>query len=152
MENIRTAAPWIPYWFQGSPEETKEGYRFAPEFKAAFRDDFPGNRVRSGELSQQYFHSFGNFQGGVYQQVSNIPVGARLRFELWGMTWSCDDEKKGDCASATSGDPSPMRFRIGIDTSGGLNALDPKSPGRPSRTPTMLGISSRWKRWPGTRR
>jgi len=124
-ENCRIAAPWVAYWYEGSPEQTKEGYRLAPEYKAAFRDDYPGNRVRSGELSQQYFHSFGNFQGGVYQQVSNIPVGARLRFELWGMTWSCDNEKKSNCAKATSGDPSPMRFRIGIDTAGGVDALNP---------------------------
>jgi hypothetical protein len=124
-ENCRIAAPWVAYWYEGSADETKEGYRVAPEFKAAFRDDYPGNRVRSGELSQQYFHSFGNFQGGVYQQVSGIPVGARLRFEMWGMTWSCDNEKKGNCAKATSGDPSPMRFRIGIDTAGGVDALNP---------------------------
>jgi len=74
--------------------------------------------VRSGELSQQFFHSFGNFRGGVLQQVSNIPVGSRLRFEIWGMTWSCDNESKGNCDNATSGDPSPMRFRVGIDPTG----------------------------------
>jgi len=124
-ENMRIAAGWQAWWVQGSPEEVSQGYRFQPEYKAAFRHDYPGNRVRSGELAQQFFHSFGNFQGGVFQQVGNIPVGARLRFEIWGMTWSCDNESKGNCSGATSGDPSPMRFRIGIDPMGGIDAFSP---------------------------
>ncbi|MBC7260737.1 MAG: hypothetical protein H5T63_01875, partial [Chloroflexi bacterium] len=119
------AAPWVAWWIEGSPEEVSHGYRLAPEYKAAFRSDYPGNRVRSGELAQQYFHSFGNFQAGVLQQVHNIPVGARLRFSLWGMTWSCDREDKGNCGGATSGDPSPMHFRIGIDPTGGTNVFSP---------------------------
>jgi len=118
-ENCAIAAPWVPWWVQGTEDEVRQGYRFAPEYKAAIRADFPGNRVRSGDLSQQYFHSFGNFQAGVLQQVHNIPVGARVRFEIWGMTWSCDSEAKGNCGGATSGDPSPMHFRVGIDPTGG---------------------------------
>jgi len=124
-ENCRIAAPWVPWYIEGPPEETSQGYRLAPEYKAAFRDDYPYNRVRSGELAQQYFHSFGNFQGGVYQRVADVPVGATLRFELWGMTWSCDDESKGNCGGSTSGDPSPMRFRIGIDPTGGVDPFNP---------------------------
>lgn len=125
-ENCRIAAHWVAWWIEGSREEVSQGYRLAPEYKAAFRSDYPGNRVRSGELAQQYFHSYGNFQGGVYQQVPNIPVGARLRFELWGMTWSCDNQSKGNCAGATSGDPSPMHFRIGIDPTGGTDPFSPE--------------------------
>jgi len=118
-ENCAIAAPWVAWWIEGTQEEVSRGYRFAPEYKAATRSDVPGNRVRNGELSQQYFHSFGNFQAGVLQQVANIPVGARLKFELWGMTWSCDSESRGNCGGATSGDPSPMHFRVGIDPTGG---------------------------------
>ena len=124
-ENCFVAAPWVPWYIEGSREEASQGYRLAPEYKAAFRSDFPGNRVRSGELAQQYFHSFGNFQAGVLQQVHDIPVGARLRFELWGMTWSCDKEAKGNCGGATSGDPSPMHFRVGIDPTGGGDVFSP---------------------------
>jgi hypothetical protein len=124
-ENCRIAASWVPYYYEGVPEETTRGYRLAPEYKAAFWNDYPYNRVRSGELSQQYFHSFSNFQGGVLQQVSNVAVGSGLRFEMWAMTWSCDRENKGNCQKATSGDPSPMHLRIGIDPMGGTSALSP---------------------------
>jgi hypothetical protein len=124
-DNIRTAAGWTPAWRVGSPEEVSQGYRLAPEYKAAFRHDYPGNRVRSGELAQQFFHSWGNFEGWIYQQVSNIAVGSKLRFETWVMSWSCDRVEKGNCEGATSGDPSPMRLRIGIDPTGGLDPFNP---------------------------
>jgi len=124
-ENCLVAAPWTAWWIQGSEWETSQGYKLAPEFKLANRGDYPGNRVRSGDLSQQWFHSFGNFEAGVWQQVGGIPVGAKLRFELWGMSWSCDNESKGNCGGATSGDPSPMRFRIGIHPTGGVDPHDP---------------------------
>ncbi len=121
-ENCRIAAPWVPYYYEGAPYETRIGYRLAPEYKAAFYYEYPGNRVHSGELAQQYFHSYGNFEGGVFQQVGGVRVGDRLRFDMWVMTWSCDNEKKGNCSKATSGDPSPMHLRIGIDPMGGTDA------------------------------
>jgi hypothetical protein len=81
--------------------------------------------VRNGDLSQQWFHSFGNFQAGVLQQVPNIQVGSKLKFELWVLTWSCDSEAKGNCGGAISGDPSPMHVRIGIDPQGGGDVFNP---------------------------
>jgi len=121
-ENCRIAIPWVAYYYEGSPEQTRNGYLLAPEYKPAFRSDYPGNRVRSGDRAQQWFHSYGNFEGGIYQQVPNIHPGTRVRFEIWAMSWSCDRESKGNCDKATSGDPSPMHLRIGIDPTGGTDA------------------------------
>jgi len=124
-ENCAIAAAWVAWYREGTREEVTQGYRFAPEYKAAFRADYPGNRVRNGELSQQWFHSYGNFEAGVLQQVSNISVGAKLRFEIWILTWSCDKESRGNCGGATSGDPSPMHVRVGIDPTGGGDPFSP---------------------------
>ncbi|MCE5258547.1 MAG: hypothetical protein LLG44_05725 [Chloroflexi bacterium] len=121
-ENCRIAAPWVPYYYEGSPAETSQGYRLAPEYKAAFYWEAPGNRVRSGELAQQFFHSYGNFEGGIFQQVNGVTPGQLLRFETWALVWSCDKESKGNCSGNTSGDPSPMHLRIGIDPQGGVDA------------------------------
>jgi len=120
-ENCAVASPWVAWYSEGTKEEVTQGYRVAPEYKASFRADYPGNRVRNGELAQQWFHSYGNFEAGVLQQVSNIPVGSKLRFEIWGMSWSCDREDSGKCDKATSGNPSPMHFKIGIDPTGDGN-------------------------------
>ncbi|NLV75168.1 MAG: hypothetical protein GXY52_10905 [Chloroflexi bacterium] len=121
-ENCRIAAPWVPYYYEGAPFEVEQGYRLAPEYKAAFYWEAPGNRVRTGELSQQYFHSYGNFEGGILQRVSGFRAGEALRFSLWVMSWSCDNESKGNCGGNTSGDPSPMHLKIGIDPTGGTDA------------------------------
>jgi len=124
-ENCAVASPWVAWFREGIPSETSQGYRLAPEYKAAIRADYPGNRVRSGDLSQQWFHSYGNFEAGVLQQVSNIAVGAKVRFEIWILAWSCDKEAKGNCDKATSGDPSPMHLKVGIDPTGGGEPFSP---------------------------
>lgn len=120
-ENCLIAVPWSAWYVEGSQEQTSQGYLLAPEYKMATLQDYPGNRVHGGWLSQQYFHSFGNFQAGVYQVVNNVTPGSYLRFTIWAMTWSCNNESKGNCGGATSGDPSPMHLRIGIDPDGGTN-------------------------------
>jgi hypothetical protein len=124
-ENCAVAAPWVAWFREGTLAEVSQGYRFAPEYKAAFRADYPGNRVRNGELAQQWFHSYGNFEAGVLQQVSNIAVGSKLRFEIWGMSWSCDKESSGRCGGAVSYNGSPMHFKIGIDPTGGGEPFSP---------------------------
>ncbi|MHB1357941.1 MAG: hypothetical protein ACYCZF_18375 [Anaerolineae bacterium] len=124
-ENCLIAVPWLAWYVEGPPEMTSQGYLFAPEYKMSTRYDAPFNRVRNGELAQQYFHSFGNFQAGVYQVVQKVTPGAILQLQMWVMAWSCDDESKGNCGNNTSGDPSPMHIRIGIDPTGGTDAFSP---------------------------
>jgi hypothetical protein len=118
-ENCFLAAPWSAWWVSKTGWERDQCYHLAPEYKGATRADVPGNRVRNGDFSQQWFHSYGSFEAGILQQVPNIQVGSKLKFELWVLTWSCDKESKGNCGGATSGDPSPMHVRIGIDPTGG---------------------------------
>ncbi len=125
-ENCFVAAPWVAWWRHGSVEEQSLGYLLAPEYKGSTRADFPGNRVRNGDFAQQWFHSFGNFEAGVLQQVGGITPGSRLRLDWWAMSWSCDKESKGNCEGATSGDPSPMHLRIGIDPTGGTDYNSPQ--------------------------
>lgn len=124
-DNMNVAAGWTAWWVQGSPEQTRDGFLLQPEYKAAFTDTAPGNRVHSGAQAQQYFHSFGNFIGGMYQQVT-VPRNTRLQFSIWGQAWSCLHYEK--CHTSTkvwSVDPSPMHMRIGIDPTGGTDPFSP---------------------------
>jgi LysM repeat protein len=121
-ENMRVAHGWAAWWQEGSLEEIVQGYKMRPEYKAAFTTDAPFDRVHSGALAQQYFHSFGNFIGGVFQGVHGVRVGQRLRFTIWGMAWSCEDWSAchtDNPPRTWSYRPSPMRMRIGIDPTGG---------------------------------
>lgn len=123
-DNCFIAHGWTGWFLNGTPEETNQGFLRAPEYKAATRHDAPFNRVRNGEAAQQWFGSFSTFRGGVYQQVGNVTPGARYRFEAWAMVWSChfsSEKDAGNCADARSGNPSPMRVRIGIDPTGGTD-------------------------------
>ena len=124
-ENCLIAVPWLAWFVVGPSERTSQGYLLVPEYKMSTRNDAPFNRVHSGDLAQQYFHSFGNFQAGVYQVVQKVTPGALLRLQMWGFTWSCDNESKGNCGNNTSGDPSPMHLRIGIDPTGGTDPFSP---------------------------
>ncbi len=125
-ENCLIATPWVAWYVQGSEYDTSRGYRLAPEYKMATRADYPLNgRVRNGDLSQQFFHSFGSFEAGVYQVVQNVTPGATYKLEMWIQTWSCSDESTGLCSGNTSGGPSPMHVRIGLDPTGGTDPFNP---------------------------
>lgn len=124
-ENCLIAVPWLAWYVQGPPERTSQGFLLAPEYKMSTRNDAPFNRVHGGDLAQQYFHSFGTFQAGVYQVVQKVTPGALLHLQIWGLTWSCNSESKGNCGNNTSGDPSPMHLRIGIDPTGGTDPFSP---------------------------
>jgi hypothetical protein len=123
-DNMRIAAGWTAWWVQGSPDENARGLKLQPEYKAAFTSDYgtsQGSRVRSGGEAQQYFHSFGAFTGGAYQQAT-VPLNTRLRFSIWGQAWSC--LHYANCHNSHgvwSDHPSPMYMRIGIDPTGGTD-------------------------------
>lgn len=122
--NCFIANGWTAWYIEGTREETAQGYLHAPEYKGATRQDFPYDRVHGGDTAQQWFRSFATYKAGVYQVVPNITPGARYRFGAWVMIWSChydEEEDKKNCQGARSGNPSPMRIRVGIDPKGGTD-------------------------------
>lgn len=93
-----------------------------PEYRDNIRQSYD-YRVHSGDRSQKYF-SFGRMhEAGIYQQVSNIPVGAKLRFSIYIQAWMCSNAKTSTkCADGRVSDyPSDMHLRIGIDPTGGTD-------------------------------
>ncbi|MDY7041172.1 MAG: hypothetical protein SVX38_09950 [Chloroflexota bacterium] len=72
-------------------------------------------RVHHGANAQQYGIIYSTHLAGIYQQVSGIPKGARVRFTAWGHMYVFDDDKDKQ--------PGPLRMKIGIDPTGGTNAL-----------------------------
>jgi hypothetical protein len=122
FENMRVAAGWAAWWHNGTKDQYDAGYLMKPEYKAAFDDEGAGSRTHTGHEAQQMFHSYANFQAGIFQGVSGVRPGQRLRFTLWQMAWSC--EKYDRCHSQNppavwSWHPSDMHMRIGIDPYGG---------------------------------
>ncbi len=95
-----------------------------PEFRGTSIHEF-ANRVHSGELSQKYFSWNRQHEAGLYQQVSGIQPGSRLRFSVWVQTWSCMPASSKTWNQCPTGDrsnnPAPMHIWAGIDPTGGAD-------------------------------
>lgn len=110
IDEINHAEGWFPWWASAG------GDNFPPEYKPADASLFP-DRVHSGSFAQQYFKSFGIFKAGLYQVVTGVPVGCRVRFTIYAQAWSCQDES-GSCPGTDSVNPANMFMRIGIHPDG----------------------------------
>lgn len=111
-----------------------------PEFRSMKAADF-AYRVHSGFLSQK-IHSFNRqMEAGLYQQVSGIKPGTRLRFSAWVQTWSCaPGEQWNVCPTVPySNNPAPMHVRVGIDPTGGTNPW--------AGTVVWSGEGNAWDQW-----
>jgi hypothetical protein len=104
------APDWVPWW-RGQAKEDEAWKNRMPEFKPAAPH---GERIRSGGNAQQLFTYFGTHEAGLYQRVTNVQPGSRLRFAIWGQAWAggSDDPKKSEGGG-------PMHMKIGIDPTGG---------------------------------
>ena len=106
------AEQWLPWWKeQGGDDEPWQNRM--PEYKPAAPYQ---SRIHSGNNAQQYFSYWGTHVGGIYQVVSGIAPGSKIRFVIWGQAWS----GSGDDPSHSE-NPSPMHMRVGIDPNGGAN-------------------------------
>ena len=115
FEWYRTAqmAPdWTPWWRGQAPGDEAWKNRM-PEYKPAAPHK---DRIHSGGNAQQLFTYHGTHEAGIYQRVTNIPAGSRVRFTIWGQAWAGD----GDDAKKSEGG-GPMRMKVGIDPTGGTD-------------------------------
>jgi LysM repeat protein len=101
-------------WYIPRTENDPPGTNFQPQADRA------PDRIRGGASAQRLWAESATFTGGIYRVVTGVPVGARLRFTIWGQVWSTNDN------SPISARPSrDIRVKVGIDPLGGDN-------GRPS--------------------
>jgi hypothetical protein len=96
---VYVADGWVPWWRQGTPDQTSQGYFRRPEYTAELAEDIRNGQVYRfglwffhGEKAQRYFSSFGTHDAGLYQQVAVTP-GDWLEFAAWVRVHSsdCDD-------------------------------------------------------------
>jgi LysM repeat protein len=93
-----------------------------------YRNSQPQNarippRARSGN-SQQWGVQYATYVAGVYQRVSGLTPGARLRFSAYVQGFNCDDDRGcfGDVGRyGYSYEPGDMQTRVGIDPTGGTS-------------------------------
>ncbi len=132
---------WVAYWKEGGgpmahdPDNT-EGYG-RPEMQGAgpFPPYLDPPRSRTGKGSLKYFTFWRIHDAGVYQRVTGVTPGQKLRFSAWAHGWSStqDDAHISDGAGvgrnaffalegSTSDDSTRnMTFQVGIDPTGGTD-------------------------------
>jgi hypothetical protein len=124
--NGRVALGWTAWWRKPTlpdgeyparcPEDVACQPWHEPEYRETHGIPYTPPRIRSGDNSQMYFTSFGLHEGGLYQKVSGVPPGWRVRFNIWARAWSSDTEDTFE----SSGQPS-LNLQVGIDPTGDVD-------------------------------
>ncbi len=132
IPEVQVAPGWRAFWLDNPPPYAvipsncigldSGCYWARPEFRGMTTAEF-AYRVHGGQLSQKYFTFGRQHEAGLYQQVSGITPGVRLRFSAYLETWSCLAEGEwNNCPTAPySNHPAPMHTKVGIDPTGGTN-------------------------------
>ncbi len=132
IPEVQVAPGWRAFWLDDPPPYAvipsncigldPGCYWARPEFRGMTTAEF-AYRVHGGQLSQKYFTFGRQHEAGLYQQVSGITPGVRLRFSAYLETWSCLAEGEwNNCPTAPySNHPAPMHTRVGIDPTGGTD-------------------------------
>jgi hypothetical protein len=88
-----------------------------PEFRdTAGGPQGPPSRKVAGDNSQKYFTFYSLHEAGLYQTVSGLKPGQRLRFSAYMMAWSTETNDP----FVSAGQPT-MGLKVGIDPFGGNN-------------------------------
>lgn len=112
---VEVANGWDPWWVNGTPAETNDGFLRRPEYKAENAGAFGTRRIKAGNWAQKWFTTYATHDGGVYQRVS-VPNGSQATFSVWAQVWSSQDPSPDSVVQ-----PGNYRVSIGIDPTGGTN-------------------------------
>ena len=116
---VEVANGWVPWWVQGTPDQTEVGYLRRPEYKPEIARLYGYRRVHGGDYAQKYFTTYSTHVAGIYQQVS-VRQGYRVTFSIWVQVWS----SSGDNPDAIK-DDGDYKVSIGIDPTGGVDGSSP---------------------------
>jgi LysM repeat protein len=113
------ATGWTP-WNAPRAANMASYQNTSPKYLAASTANASGvvPRVRSGNDAQIYYAFYETFDGGIYQQISGITPGTELRFSVYAYVWSTTFDDPN-----VSEEPGSVAFRVGVDPTGGTDAL-----------------------------
>jgi LysM repeat protein len=125
IDEVQVAEGWLAWWVNagtypnrpgscdGQPQPCIAFHR--PEWREANCGAPCANRIRSGGNAQKYFTFFSVHDAGLYQSVSGVSPGARLRFSVYMHAWSAHSNYV-----LSSGQQS-MGMQVGLDPAGGMD-------------------------------
>ncbi|MCS6772779.1 MAG: SH3 domain-containing protein [Thermoflexales bacterium] len=115
-DNAITPHGWIAYWTcKNSEEQNQDQINRAPEFRV-MTVDIAAYRVRSYPTSASFFNFWSlNRSAGLYQMVSGIRPGTRLRFSFWANLLTTNSS---ELPLSSSRQPGGLQVRACIQTLG----------------------------------
>lgn len=130
IDEVQVADGWFGWWLQPDldPAHPASCFRIdspacvawhRPEWREASCGPVCADRIRSGNNAQKYFTFWSVHDAGMYQPVSGIAPGSRLRFSVYMQAWSTNT------AYGPSDPAQNIGMRVGIDPTGGANAFSP---------------------------
>lgn len=136
IDEVQVANGWRGWWREPSfPNYPPTCDNCTAWHRPEWREAAPfSNRIHGGANAQKYFTFFSVHEAGMYQQVSGITSGQRLRFSIYMHAWSTN----GSSQTSTTKD-NDMSLKVGIDPTGGA---DPFSSKIVWSTPTNV-----WDNW-----
>ena len=93
-------------WFIPHRETDPQGVNYPPVYAQTNEP----KRVKSGAGAQRLFTENRTFTAGIYRVISNVKVGSKLRFSMWGQSWSTNDNSPISARPSTD-----IKLKIGID-------------------------------------
>lgn len=100
VPELRVGRGWVPWWKQGTPEQTGDGFFRRPEFKPE------PNRVLIGNFAQKFFTTFSTHDAGLWQNIT-VPARGILTLSAQVQLWSLHtDESNGGYACCVGIDPT----------------------------------------------
>ena len=123
IAEVQVAQGWFGWWLQpGDAQHPGAGGNpswHRPEWREANCGPVCADRIHSGNNAQKYFTFWSVHEAGMYQQVSGIAPGTRLRFSVYMQAWSTNS------TYGPSDHIQTMDMRVGIDPFGGTNGFSP---------------------------
>jgi LysM repeat protein len=113
IDEVQVASGWLGWWV----ENPSAPFFHRPEWREANCGAPCANRVHSGANAQKYFTFFSTHEAGMFQRVSGVQRGQRVRFSVWMEGWSTNENYGSSSGQASMG------MRVGIDPTGGTNAF-----------------------------
>lgn len=129
IDEVQVPQGWMGWWRQpdSAPQYLSRcDVKDAPPNCIAFhrpewREAAPyADRIRTGLNAQKYFTFWSIHEAGMYQRVTNVRAGQKLRFTVYMMAWSTDKAEV-----LVSVGQQTMNLKVGIDPYGGADPFSP---------------------------
>lgn len=104
IERVQVAYGWTAWWIEPGDSYPNQCSGCTPYSRPEYRYS---TLIHSGSSSQQYFTTYSIHEAGLYQRVSGVAPGQKLRFSAHILAYSSKD--------------NPWQIRVGIDPGGGVN-------------------------------